>query len=48
MITPETKIKLTLEIEATAESGFDDTEVGILRDNARQLKFNAGSTGFEE
>jgi hypothetical protein len=46
--TPGTKIKLTLEIEANAESGFDDTEVGIVRDNARQLKFTAGSTGFEE
>jgi hypothetical protein len=46
--TPGTKITLTLEIEANAESGFEDTEVGIIRDNAKQLKFNAGSTGFEE
>jgi hypothetical protein len=46
--TPGTKVKLILEIEANAEGGFDETEVGIVRDNARQLKFNAGSTGFEE
>jgi uncharacterized protein len=46
--TPGTKVKLTLEIDANAESGFDETEVSIVRDNAKQLKFNAGSTGFEE
>ena len=32
--TSGAKIKLTLEIEAIAESGFDDTEVDIVRDNA--------------
>ena len=46
--TSGAKIKLTLEIEANAESGFDKSEVGIVRDNARQLKFTPGSTGFEE
>src|SRR5262249_48839180 len=46
--TPGRKIKLTLEIEANSASGFDETEVSVVRDNARQLKFNAGSTGFEE
>lgn len=40
------KIKLTLEIEAEAVNGFDDGEVSIVRDNARQLKFKAESTGF--
>ena len=38
------KVTVTLEIEATAPDGFD---IGVLRDNARQLKFNGGSTGFE-
>ena len=42
------KVKLTLEIEAEAASGFDDAEVSVVRDNAKQLKFNAGSTGFED
>lgn len=27
---------------------FPESEVGIVRDNAKQLKFKAGSTGFEE
>jgi hypothetical protein len=42
------KIKLTLEIEAEAVEGFDDSEVSVVRDNARQLKFKAESTGFGE
>jgi hypothetical protein len=42
------KIKLTLEIEAEAVEGFDDGEVSVVRDNARQLKFKAESTGFGE
>lgn len=42
------KIKLTLEIEAEASSGFDDSEVGVVRDNARQLRFKPESTGFED
>ncbi len=46
--TKGAKVKLTLEIEAEATAGFADDEVGIVRDNAKQLKFNAGSTGFEE
>ncbi len=46
--TPGAKIKLTLEIEAEAEDGFADGEVGVIRDNAKQLKFNTGSTGFED
>ncbi|MGH7091449.1 MAG: hypothetical protein ACREE4_20655 [Stellaceae bacterium] len=41
------KVKLTLEIEADAEEGFSDADIGIIRDNAHQLKFKAGSTGFE-
>ena len=46
--TKGAKVKLILEIEAEAAAGFADGEVGIVRDNAKQLKFNAGSTGFEE
>jgi hypothetical protein len=41
------KVKLTLEIEADAEDGFSDADIGVVRDNARQLKFKAESTGFE-
>ena len=42
-----TKVRLTLEIEADSEDGFSDADIGVVRDNARQLKFKAGSTGFE-
>jgi hypothetical protein len=41
------KVKLTLEVEADAEEGFSDADIGIIRDNAHQLKFKAESTGFE-
>ena len=41
-------VKLTLEIEAEAPGGFDDAEVGVVRDNAKQLKFKPESTGFED
>jgi uncharacterized protein len=41
-----TKIKLTLEIEAVTEDGFDEADIAVVRDNARQLKFDPGSTGF--
>lgn len=46
--TKGAKVRLTLEIEADAEGGFAENDIGIVRDNARQLKFNPGSTGFEE
>ncbi|HKM71069.1 MAG TPA: hypothetical protein VJX94_13625 [Stellaceae bacterium] len=42
-----TKVKLTLEIEADAEDGFSEADIGVIRDNARQLKFKTESTGFE-
>ena len=45
--TPGAKVKLTLEVEAEVTDGFDDAEVGIVRDNAEQLKFKAESTGFD-
>ncbi len=37
-----------LEIEAQASEGFAESDVGVVRDNAKQLKFKAGSTGFED
>jgi uncharacterized protein len=44
---PSAKVKITLEIEAEAPSGFSEADIGVVRDNARELKFEAGSTGFE-
>jgi hypothetical protein len=46
--TPGAKVKLTLEIEGEAADGFDEAEIGVVRDNARQLKFKAESTDFGE
>lgn len=46
--TQGAKVKLTLEIQAEAPNGFAEGEVGVVRDNARQLKFTAESTGFED
>ena len=45
--TAGTKVKITVEIEAEANAGFDEADIGVVRDNARQLKFKADSTGFE-
>ena len=42
------KVKLTLEVEAESTEGFEETDVSVVRDNARQLKFKAESTGFED
>jgi len=41
------KVKLTLEIEAEAAAGFPESDVSVVRDNARQLKFKAEATEFE-
>jgi hypothetical protein len=46
--TQGTKVKLTLEIQAEANEGFADSDVSVVRDNARQLKFKPESTGFED
>ena len=46
--THGTKVKLTLEIEAEAPAGFAEGDIGVVRDNARQLKFKAELTGFED
>lgn len=44
---PGAKVTVTLDIEATASEGFSEADVGVVRDNARQLKFKPESTGFE-
>jgi hypothetical protein len=41
-------VKITLEIEATAPEGFSDADIGVVRDNAKQLKFSDNSTGFDD
>ena len=46
--TSDAKVTVTLEIKAETASGFDSSEVGVVRDNAKQLKFRAEATGFEE
>lgn len=43
---PSARIKLTLEVEAEAPAGFEENDIGVVRDNARQLKFKPDSTGF--
>ena len=45
--TTGAKVKITIEIEAEAEEGFAEADIGVVRDNARQLKFKSESTGFE-
>jgi hypothetical protein len=40
-------VKLALEVAAEATSGFLESEIGIVRDNARQLKFKPEATGFD-
>jgi hypothetical protein len=46
--TQGAKVKLMLDIEATAPTRFSDADAEVVRDNARQLKFKADSTGFED
>jgi predicted AAA+ superfamily ATPase len=46
--TPDAKVKLTLEVEAQSAEGFSESDVGVVRDNARQLKFKSESTDFED
>ena len=41
-------VTLTLEIAAEAPDGFDEGDVGVVRDNTKQLKFRAEATGFSE
>jgi hypothetical protein len=44
---PGAKVRLSLEIEGEAPDGFAEEEVSVVRDNAKQLKFQAEATGFE-
>ena len=44
--TEGARLKLTLDIAAEAPNGFAEADVGVVRDNARQLKFKAEWTGF--
>jgi hypothetical protein len=44
--TPGAKVRLAVDIAAEAPNGFSEGDVGVVRDNARQLKFKAESTGF--
>lgn len=46
--TPGAKVRLVLEIEAQAEAGFDEADISVVRDNAKQLRFRAESTGFTD
>ena len=41
------KVKVSIEIEAETAAGFEEADVGVVRDNARQLRFKTESTGFE-
>lgn len=38
-----TEESLTIEIESEALSGFNNSDVGVVRDNTKQLKFTSGS-----
>jgi hypothetical protein len=40
------QVRLTLEIEADAEDGFSEADIGVVSDNARRLKFKTESTAF--
>lgn len=42
-----TKVRLTLDIEVESAMGLDEVDIGVVRDNARQLKFKPESTGFD-
>ena len=44
--TPGAKVRLMLDVAAEAPNGFSEADVGVVRDNARQLKFKAESTEF--
>jgi hypothetical protein len=45
--TPGATVTLTLKIGAEAPGGFAETDIAVVRDNARQLKFKPDATGFE-
>ncbi|HVC07041.1 MAG TPA: DUF499 domain-containing protein, partial [Solirubrobacterales bacterium] len=43
---PDATVKITLEIEATAPDGFDESQARVVSENATTLKFE--QSGFEE
>lgn len=43
---PDVRLKISVEIEAESEGGFDDNIQRAVRENCNQLKFKNG--GFEE
>jgi uncharacterized protein len=43
---PGAKVRLTLSIEAESTEGFKDDDVGVVRDNAKSLKFKLDGDGF--
>jgi hypothetical protein len=45
--TKGAKVRVTLDIEADADEGFSEADIGVVRDNTRQLKFKPESTGFD-
>ncbi len=45
--TPGVKIEVTIDIRAEAADGFSEEDVGVVRDNTKNLRFSADSTGFE-
>ena len=51
LITPYWLLSLVAtpahEAQAEATAGFSDADVGVVKDNAKQLKFKDDSTGFE-
>ena len=46
--TQGAKVTLTLDIKAEAPSGFAEADIGVVRDNARQLKFKAEIDGVRK
>ena len=41
-------LKLTLEIEGSADDGYPDDVIDVVRSNLRDLKIDMGEVGFEE
>src|SRR5688500_6540198 len=42
--SPGAKVKIAIEVEAQMDAGFDESDIAIVRHNARQLKFRSEST----
>jgi hypothetical protein len=44
--TKVAKVKF-LELDADSEEGFSEVDIGVVRDNSRQIKLRPQSTGCE-